>query len=264
MYIDPRNNQEFYYGKGIGKRKSSHLKVTSDSKIANRIRKIRKAGEEPVVKVIAAGLTEDEAHLIETTLLWKLGHFTVNVAAGHKSKKFRPKDTLHIDLPGFDYHNEIYHANVGESRVKSKRFRIWDDMIKYGFVCAGSDKKWIDLIKRLNIDDILVMYLSGKGYVGIGRVSAEARPAIEFKVKRKSILDINTLGQYDKDKNNHNKCQYMARIKWIKVFERDNAIKASGKGLSLRGALFPISKNTKMIKFINKAFNTDLNGLVRK
>ena len=49
MYIDPRNNQEFYYGKGKGKRKLSHLRKTSDSKIANRIKAIRKAGEEPVI-----------------------------------------------------------------------------------------------------------------------------------------------------------------------------------------------------------------------
>ena len=91
---------------------------------------------------------------------------------------------------------------------------------------------------------------------------AEAVPAIDFKVKRKSIFDIKTLGKYDVNKNNLTKCQYMAKIKWIKKLDRDNAIEPSGKGFNLRGALVPISKNAKMVQFINKAFNTDLNELV--
>jgi hypothetical protein len=58
MYIDPRNNVEFYYGKGQGRRKFSHLKGKSDTDKNKRIRAIKKAGEEPIIKVIAAGLTE--------------------------------------------------------------------------------------------------------------------------------------------------------------------------------------------------------------
>jgi hypothetical protein len=266
MYIDPRNNQEFYYGKGRAKRKFSHLRGTSDSDKTKKIAAIRKAGLKPKIKVIAAGLTENDAMWVETTLLWKLGHFTDNVAAGPKSKYFRPKNKLHLDLPGFDFHNEIYRANVGE-HTKSRAtgiIRRWEDGVKYGFVCAGSDKKWIDLIKGLNVGDILVMYLTGKGFVGIGKVVKEAVPAKDFKIKGKSILDINTLGNYDVNRSNLNKCQYMAKVKWIKKLNRDDAIKASGKGLNLRGALVPISKNSKMIQFINRSFNTDLNEVVRK
>jgi hypothetical protein len=43
MYIDPRNNQEFYYGKGRGRRKFSHLKGKSNSDKAKRIAAIKKA-----------------------------------------------------------------------------------------------------------------------------------------------------------------------------------------------------------------------------
>ncbi|MDF1591856.1 MAG: GIY-YIG nuclease family protein [Desulfobacterales bacterium] len=264
MYIDPRNNEEFYYGKGRGKRKFIHLKGTADSDKTQRIAEIRKAGSDPIIKVIAAGLTEDEAHLIETTLLWKLGRFTDNIASGNMSKKFRRKDTLHIDMPGFDFNNEIYRANVGEQKLKSKIGRKWEDCIKYGFLCAGGGNKWIDLIKSLNVGDILVVYLTGKGFVGIGRVKAKAVPAIDFKVKEKPILNINTLGKYDGNKNNLNNCQYMAKIKWIKTLDRDAAVKASGKGFNLRGALVSISKNSKMIQFINRELGTDLNKLAKK
>ncbi len=262
MYIDPRNNEEFYYGKGRGRRKFSHLRGKSDTEKNKRIRAIKKAGQEPIIKVIAARLTEKEALLVETTLLWKLGRFTDNVASGTMSKKFRSKDTLHLDLPGFDLNNEIYRANVGEHSKLKRVGRKWEDCKKYGFFCAGSDRKWINLIKGLNVGDILVMYLTGKGFVGVGKVQAEAVPGKDFKVKGKSILNINTHGSYDSNKNNLNKCQYMAKVKWIRKEDRENAVKAAGMGFNLRGTLVSISKNSKLNQLINKAFNTDLYKLV--
>jgi len=42
VYIDPRNNEEFYYGKGIGSRKDSHLRDTSEGAKAKRIAAIKK------------------------------------------------------------------------------------------------------------------------------------------------------------------------------------------------------------------------------
>ena len=264
MYIDPRNNQEFYYGKGQGKRKFSHLKGKSDTEKNKRIRAIKKAGKKPIIKVIAAGLTEKDAELVETTLLWKLGRFTDNVLSGPRSKIFRPQNTLHLDHPGFDFNNEIYRANVGEPKSSKKIGRKWEDYKKYGFFCAGSGRKSIDLVKGLNDDDILVMYLTGKGFVGVGKVQEKALPAKDFKVKGKSILDINTHGSYDGNKNNLNKCQYMVKVKWIKKEDRENAVKAAGMSFNLRGTLVPISKNSKMIDFIKKAFSIDLYKLVNK
>ena len=76
VYIDPRNYEKFYYGKGCGSRKDIHLKDTGKSPKARQIAAIRKAGCEPIVRVIARGLTQDQALLIEATLLWQLGKFT--------------------------------------------------------------------------------------------------------------------------------------------------------------------------------------------
>lgn len=70
VYIDPRNYEEFYYGKGRGARRLAHLFDETDSEKVARIRAIRKEGSEPIVRTIAAGLTEPEALLIETTLIW--------------------------------------------------------------------------------------------------------------------------------------------------------------------------------------------------
>ena len=76
VYIDPRNHEEFYYGKGRGTRKDAHLMDKSDNEKAKRIAEIRKHGLEPLIRVIARGLSQDEVLLIEKTLLWKLGKWT--------------------------------------------------------------------------------------------------------------------------------------------------------------------------------------------
>ena len=53
VYIDPRNFEEFYYGKGKGNRKEAHLFEDSDSEKSNRIKEITKEGLKPIIKVIA-------------------------------------------------------------------------------------------------------------------------------------------------------------------------------------------------------------------
>jgi len=48
VYIDPRNFEEFYYGKGKGSRKDDHLFEDSDSEKAKRIKAINgKRGRYP-------------------------------------------------------------------------------------------------------------------------------------------------------------------------------------------------------------------------
>lgn len=132
VYIDPRNYEEFYYGKGMGSRKDAHLGDISDTAKAKRIADIKREGLEPIVRVIARDLTEKEAFLVEKTLLWKLGKWTANIATGHFAEKFRPHNTLHKKILGFDFQRGVYYYNVGESR-----HRNWDDYVKYGFISAG-------------------------------------------------------------------------------------------------------------------------------
>lgn len=94
VYIDPRNNEEFYYGKGRGNRKTAHLLALGESAKVKRIREIQREGEQPKIKVVATDLTEDQAFLVESTLLWKLGKNLTNAVAGVFASKFRPHQTL--------------------------------------------------------------------------------------------------------------------------------------------------------------------------
>lgn len=89
VYIDPRNYEEFYYGKGMGSRRFDHLSDMSDSEKVARIRAIETEGLLPIIRTVAANLTEAEAHLIETTLIWKLGRNLTNKAAGRFVSLFR-------------------------------------------------------------------------------------------------------------------------------------------------------------------------------
>ncbi len=60
VYIDPRNYEEFYFGKGRGSRKEAHLTDSSDSEKARRIAAIHKAGLQPIIRVIARALSEHD------------------------------------------------------------------------------------------------------------------------------------------------------------------------------------------------------------
>jgi len=88
VYIDPRNFEEFYYGKGKDNRKEAHLSDNNDSEKSKRIKAIHRAGLKPIIKVIAKDLTEREAFLIEKTLIWKLGRTLTNQSSDILPKNF--------------------------------------------------------------------------------------------------------------------------------------------------------------------------------
>src|SRR6267378_2080601 len=185
VYIDPRNFQEFYYGKGRGSRKNAHLFDQSDSAKAKRIQAIKREGLEPIVRVIARGLSEDEALLVEKTLLWKLGKGTTNIATGHFAEKFRPHNTLHKDLSGFDYRNGIYYYNVGEGSNRN-----WDDYVQFGFISAGGAPRWRDAMLGFNPGDMFAAYLKGKGFVGIGKIASRAAIVRTVQVNGRPFLSL--------------------------------------------------------------------------
>ena len=218
VYIDPRNFEEFYYGKGKGNRKEAHLSSTDDSEKTRIIKEIRKEGLEPIIKVIARNLTEKEALLVEKTLIWKLGRTLTNISSGHFADKFRPHNKYHLNLSGFDYQNGIYYINVGEGQ-----HRCWTDCKEYGFLSAGQDKKWSDPLRTLNIGDVVVAYLKGYGYVGIGKILEKAVPVNDFKVNGKSLKDCSLQVQNIFENSDNDNSEYLVKIDWIVVVDKKMA-----------------------------------------
>ena len=247
VYIDPRNYEEFYYGKGKGSRKDIHLSEKSDSEKARRIAEIKKVGLEPIVRVIAKQLTEHDALLVEKTLLWKLGKHLTNVSSGHYSDNFRPHNALHTRLKGFDYQNGLYYYNVGECK-----YRNWDDYIKFGFISAGHGTKYRDAMLNFNEGDFIAAYLKKHGFVGVGQLTSVARPVREIdRLRNESLICKDFFNDEDSDEN----CEYVADVEWIKTTSRKNAKWKSKFGLytttHIRASL---EGQPETIKFLEQEF----------
>jgi uncharacterized protein len=219
VYIDPRNFEEFYYGKGHGARKYAHLSDKSDSEKVRRINAIRKAGLEPIIRVIARDLSGEDALLVEKTLLWKLGRQLTNISSGHYADNFRPHFTLHTELTGFDFQCGLYYYNVGEGP-----HRNWDDYKQYGFISAGGGAKYRDAMLNFRVGDIVATYLKGRGFVGIGRVTSLATPAREATIVDAPLLslDLRCKGMAEHAASTE-MCEYVAGVEWLRAVERTEA-----------------------------------------
>jgi len=262
VYIDPRNFEEFYYGKGKGSRKEAHLSAGGDSEKAKRVREIKKAGLSPTIRVIASGLTQDEALLVETTLIWKLGKFTTNLASGHFAGKFRPHNRLHLELSGFDYQNGLYYYNVGDGP-----HRKWGDYMEHGFISAGQGERFRDAILGFQKGDVIVAYLKRRknigGYVGIGRITQKAEMIRNVYIGKKRLLDLPLRCKNMNDNmNDPERSEYVALVKWVKIFPGNQGKWKSRSGLyTTTHVRASLDGQPKTVKFVETEFSVDLKKL---
>ncbi len=265
VYIDPRNLEEFYYGKGRGTRKTSHLSDDQDTEKAKRIKDILRSGLKPIIKVIAKDLSEHDALLVEKTLIWKLGRQLTNVSSGYFAEQFRPHNTMHLVLQGFDSQNGIYFFNVGEPH----RGRSWAKCSKYGFISAGGreNKMWREAVQGLVVGDVVVAYLKGKGFVGIGVVTKPAVIVSAFRTRQGKRLDeLNWkekgILEYDDDPET---AEYVAQIDWVKTCAPSEAKFRRNRGLfTPRIARASLQNHPETLNFISKAFGVDVRGLLKQ
>jgi len=221
VYIDPRNFEEFYYGKGRGSRKDAHLNDTSDSAKAKRIADIKSEGLSPIIRVIARNVTESEALLIEATLLWKLGKWTTNEIMGHFANKFRPHNALHKELSGFDFQNGFYYYNVGEGEGEH---RAWEDYVEFGFISAGQGTRWRDAMFGFNPGDVFAAYLKKRGFVGIGRIKTKARMIRDVRIEEKPLLDLPLRCNNMNDHSDSSELsEYVCLVDWLQTVPREEA-----------------------------------------
>lgn len=259
VYIDPRNFEEFYYGKGKGSRKNAHLFEESDSKKSQRIALIKQAGLEPIIRVIARDLSEHDALLVEKTLLWKLGRQLTNVSSGHYSSNFRPHDTHHLLLAGFDYQNGIYYYNVGEGQHRS-----WDDYVRYGFISGGHGARFRDAMLGFQPGDVAVAYLKKYGFVGIAQLIDRAKPVRDVSINGRPLLNHNlecpSLGKHAESDE---LCEYVAPVTWLRAVDRSEAKWKSRSGLyTTTHVRASLDGQPTTLEFLEKEFDLDLRELV--
>jgi len=257
VYIDPRNFEPFYYGKGKGSRSYAHENRDGDSRLAKRIQKINSEGEKPLIRVLASKLTEEQALLVETTLIWQADGRTLNEVQGYFAKKFRPRATLHRELPGFDCERRVYFFNVGDGPS-----RTWEANLKYGYVGAGRGRRYGQAIQGLRKGDIIAAYLSshGRGFVGVGRVTDRAKPAREFRSNGKLLIDQTDVPKGAReDLRNEDKCEWMAAVNWIASVPRASAhFKRNAKLFTPALVRASLAKQPLTVKFINERFGINL------
>ncbi len=255
VYIDPRNFEEFYFGKGRGSRKEAHLSDSSDSEKAKRIAAIHKAGLKPIVRVIARELSEHDALLVEKTLLWKLGRQLTNISSGHYANNFRPHNTLHTELTGFDYECGFYYYNVGEGP-----HRNWDDYRQFGFISAGQGARWRDAMLGFRNGDVVAAYLKGRGFVGIGKLTSEARPISQVLINGQPLLSHNLLCKGMADNiSSTDLCEYVATVKWLKTVDRAEAKMQRKSGIyTTTHVRASLGGQPKTVAFLEQAFGVNV------
>lgn len=258
VYIDPRNFEEFYYGKGKGARRFAHLSDASDSEKAVRIQAIKAEGLIPIVRTVAAGLTEAEAHLVETTLIWKLGRGLTNKSAGHFVSLFRPHHTLHRELSGFDFQNGIYYFNLGEGP-----HRNWDDCRRLGFVSAGQGIRWRDQILEFAQGDVIVAYLKGYGYVGVGKIVACPVRYLSFRHKGKLLQDCDLVAPRMWERSDDAELsEYVANVHWVSSVPRSEAKWRPKSGLfTIPLVRASLERQPVTVSFIEREFRVNLREL---
>jgi len=258
VYIDPRSLEEFYFGKGRGSRKDAHLSDTSDSEKGRRIAAIQKAGLNPIIRVIARDLSEHDALLIEKTLIWKLGRQLDNVSPGHYSENFRPHNTLHLELSGFDYQCGVYYYNVGEGHHRS-----WDDYRSLGFISAGQGVRWRDAMLGFRKGDVVAAYLKNHGFVGIGVLTDRAKPIREVTIGRKPLLSHDLVcPRMSENAESDDLCEYVAPVKWVAAVERGQAKWQTKAGIyTTTHVRASLDGQPKTVAFLEKEFGVNVREL---
>lgn len=88
IYIDPRNNEIFYVGKGKGNRCFSHLSDIDSSEKVKRIKAIKQDMKEPLIELLIHGVTEDVALKVEASTIDILNvKKLTNKVKGHASSE---------------------------------------------------------------------------------------------------------------------------------------------------------------------------------
>lgn len=121
--------------------------------------------------------------------------------------------------------------NVGRGKHRSEQ-----DFFTYGFIGAGqvkvSDSRehyFSKELRRLHPGDKFFAYKRKIGYIAFGEVLAEAVPIDEFMItenKGKKLYELPNLASPNLKENHDNKkCEWCAKVKWIKILPERDAVK---------------------------------------
>jgi len=91
---------------------------------------------------------------------------------------------LRVGGRGHGGRSDISYFTIGEGP-----HRLWVDYNEYGFISAGRGMQWGEAISVFRESNIFAAHLKGKGFVGIGRITARAFPMRDVKIKNRPLID---------------------------------------------------------------------------
>jgi Predicted nuclease of the RecB family len=109
--------------------------------------------------------------------------------------------------------------------------RSWDDAQKYGFVSAGGGSWYTNTMSNLEPGNRVWINIPHVGYVGVGNVTEEAKPAREaiftFNGQATPFFDLELKANYHKDVPQE-KEEYIVKIEWLKTIPKNKAVSEYG------------------------------------
>lgn len=162
--------------------------------------------------------------------------------------KLRSKQTLEFLREKFGWTGDWF-VNVGEGSGN----RAWEDCVRYGFMSAGQSAQLTSAMRKLEVGHTVYAYIGGTGYVGFGEVIEEAVPIDSFMVGDAPLLSkaLKAKG-LDCNVGNHELSEWVARIKWLKTYPREQAKWITG-AFAHRGTLCKLGQQ-KTLDFLHVEF----------
>ena len=212
LYIDPRNNQIFYVGKGKDNRAFSHLSDSSESQKVNRISEIRTLGLQPIIEILIHGVdSDDEIRRIEASIIDLIGiQNLTNISRGYGAREYgrmtldQLKSLYESDEAVFDEPalliniNKTYYYGISDIELYDATRSSWvvgknKDKVKYAFaVYEGIIKEAYEIkgwfpgnstfnVRNINNDDCL----DEERWEFVGKL---AENSLRDRIKGKSVL----------------------------------------------------------------------------
>lgn len=155
----------------------------------------------------------------------------------------------------------IRFVNVGEDPPKPKPGsgwigrRQWKSCITYSFLSAGQGTFYSKPLKSLQVGDIIAAYITGEGYVGIGKILKTAVPIKNFMHDGKFLKELQNLKTSLFDNSDNEKSEFVVKVQWIKTVQKEKAYWKKNSGLfASRLTQCTLEKQPKTLKFIEDCF----------
>ena len=127
-----------------------------------------------------------------------------------------------LDIP---VNNGFWFVNAGTVVPSGAQHRNWKACREYNFISAGQGKHFRDEILKLERDDIICVYESGTGYLGIGKILKKAVKVSEFLYKGKTLHGLPYIKHTDPlcknglftNELDDGDADYCAKVNWYNV-----------------------------------------------